>query len=114
MWIVVVSAFAAPTTPTPEETKEVSEFVANLRVALSETAKDVRIDCRNLAELASIVFAPRWGYSDEKAVMAFDHIDMIFFRGSIGVLPWFKSARLVGERCGFLVDFEFVWRSQRR
>jgi hypothetical protein len=99
MWIVVVSAFAAPTTPTLEESKELSEFVANLRVALAETSKDVRIDCRSLAELGSIVYAPRWGLNDDKSVMAFDHIDMVFIRGCIGVLPWFKSAKLVGENC---------------
>ena len=94
MWVLIVSAFRGGV-PTPEEARELSEFESALQEGMAAQSKAARIDCRSIGELDDLVFAPRWGYSEDKALVAFDHLDMVFFRGSTAVLPWFKSARNV-------------------
>ena len=94
MWIIIVNAGIGGAAAV-DEAREAAEFHALVSSALNNGSRDVRIDARSLDELAPLLFAPRWGYNDEKALLAFDHIDIIFFRGSMSVLPWYKTARQV-------------------
>lgn len=93
MWVVIVNVFSS--SPTSDELREAKEFEEIVDSTMNDGTRDVRVDVRGVDDIANLLFAPRWGYDDEKAMIAFDHIDIFFIRGSIAILPWFKSMRPV-------------------
>lgn len=95
MWVIIVNSYANVAEPTADEAKERDDFTSVVQAAMREAGKGARIDNRSLEELDELLYAARWGFAEEKALQAFDHIDMVFFRGSTSVLPWFRTARKV-------------------
>lgn len=97
MWVLVVHAYAAPSGPSSEEAREAAEFDSAVTAAMAAGGKDIRLDSKGIGELAQWLFAPRWGFLDDKAILAFEHLDMVLFTGAVAVLPWYKCVRQVSE-----------------